>query len=210
MATAPRVGETLTLEEFLRLPGIDEGPYLEYVDGRIEAKMSPQKKHGLLEKGLMNHIDAFAEPRGLGVAFPELRCTFAGRSIVADVAFLLDEHIETDDEGEVLDPTPHPPDIHIEVVSPDQPARRCRERIVFSTSNGCALGWLIDPIRKTVEVFRAGQLVGRMHSDGILDGEPVLAGYRLPVADLFGWLKVRKPNRRPRDPGSDAEGDLAP
>lgn len=204
MATAPQVGNTMTLEEFLRLPGIDEGPYLEYVDGRIQAKVSPQKQQSLLQKRLMNHLDGFAEPRGLGEAFPSLRCTFAGRSIVADVAFLLDEHIETDDQGKLLDPTLYPPDIHIEVVSPDQPARRCRERIVFSTSNGCSLGWLIDPIRERVEIYRAGRIVGGMRSDGVLNGAPVLPGYRLPVADLFGWLKLRKPNRRPGE-----EGDLA-
>jgi hypothetical protein len=43
-----RVAKTMSLEEFLRLPQIDEHPYLEYIDGRIEAKVSPQKKHGLL------------------------------------------------------------------------------------------------------------------------------------------------------------------
>ena len=50
MASPARVDKMITLEEFLRLPEIDEHPYLEYIDGRIEAKVSPQKKHGLLEK----------------------------------------------------------------------------------------------------------------------------------------------------------------
>ena len=157
MASPARVGKMITLEEFLRMPEIDERPYLEFIDGRIEAKMSPQKKHGLLKKRLMTHIDAYSEPRELGEAFPELRCTFAGRSIIPDVVFLLDEHIETDEDGEVLDPTLRPPDIHIEIVSPDQSVRKCREKLAFSTANGCPLGWLIDPIRKTVHVYRPGR-----------------------------------------------------
>lgn len=191
MTTPARVAETLTLEEFLRMPGIDERPYKEFIDGRVETKMSPQKKHSKVTLNLTNHLNAHTEA---GEAFPELRCTFAGRSIIPDVAFLLDEHIETDEEGEFLDPTPWPPDIHVEIVSPDQPVKRCREKLEFSTANGCPLGWLIDPIRRTVHVYRPGQAPERLPDDGVLEGEPVLPGYRLPVAELFGWLK-RSPRR---------------
>ena len=197
MASPAHIRKAITLDEFLCLPKIDERPYLEYIDGRIEAKVSPQKKHGILEKRLMNHIDAYAEPRQLGQAFPELRCTFAGRSIIPDVVFLLDEHIETDEEGEVLDPTLWPPDIHVEIVSPDQSLRKCREKLAFSTANGCPLGWLIDPGRRTVSVYRPGRRVERLPVDGELKGAPVLPTYRLPVAELFGWLIVRRPNAGP-------------
>src|SRR5260370_13441734 len=118
MASAARVGKAITLEEFLSLPEIDEHPYLEYLDGRIEAKVSPQKKHSVIEKRLMNDVDAYSEPRQLGQTFPELRCTFAGRSIIPDVVFLLDDHIDTDERDEILDPTLRPPAIHVEIVSP--------------------------------------------------------------------------------------------
>jgi Uma2 family endonuclease len=209
MASPARVGETMTLEEFLRMPGIDERPYKEFIDGRVETKMSPQKKHGLLKKRLINDLDDHSEPRDLGQSFPELRCTFAGRSIIPDVAFLLDEHIEVDEDGEVLDPTPRPPDIHIEIVSPDQSVRKCREKLVFSTANGCPLGWLIDPIRKTVHVYRPGRPAEQVPADGVLEGDPVLPGYRLPVAELFGWLKIRRPGRKPPstpESGSPTDG----
>ena len=42
MATHPRTKSSMTLEAFLRWPRIDEKPYLEYHDGRIEVKVSPQ------------------------------------------------------------------------------------------------------------------------------------------------------------------------
>jgi Uma2 family endonuclease len=200
MASPARVDKMITLEEFLRLPEIDEHPYLEYIDGRIEAKVSPQKKHGLLEKRLMNHVDAHSEPRSRGQTFPELRCTFAGRSIIPDVAFLLDEHIECDERGEILDPTLRPPDIHVEIVSPDQSVRKCREKLVFSTANGCPLGWLIDPGRKTVSIYRPGRGPERLAADGALLGEPVLPGYRLGIAELFGWLTLRRPKSPPPSP----------
>ncbi|MEA2631108.1 MAG: hypothetical protein QOE66_1327, partial [Chloroflexota bacterium] len=46
MASRTRIREGMTLEEFLTLP--EDRPYLEYIDGRIKAKVSPQKKHSLL------------------------------------------------------------------------------------------------------------------------------------------------------------------
>ncbi len=193
MASPAQVDATMTLEEFLRMPGIDERPYKEFIDGRVETKMSPQKKHSLVTLHLLNHMLQYAGPRRTGLPFPELRCTFSGRSIIPDIAFLLDEHIEVDADGEILDPTLRPPDLHVEIVSPDQSAGKCREKIVFSTSNGCPLGWLIDPIRRTVHVFRPGRPAELVAADGVLAGDPVLPGYRLAVSELFGWLKVGRP-----------------
>jgi Uma2 family endonuclease len=189
----------LTLEEFLRMPGIDEHPYREFIDGRIEAKVAPQKKHSAIQKQLVRHLDDFAVPRSLGESFPELRCTFAGRSIVPDVVFLLAEQIGTDDSGDLINETYQPPDLHVEVASPDQPIKKNRDKLCFSTSNGCRLGWLIDPERKIVEVFRPGRSRQRLPDDGVHEGEPVLPGYRLPVAELFGWLRSRRPG--PAGPG---------
>jgi Uma2 family endonuclease len=196
MASPARVDNAISLEEFLRLPEIDEHPYLEYIGGRIEAKVSPQGKHSSIETKLACHLSNYAEPRGLGDAFVELRCTFAGRSMIPDVVFLLEEHIETDERDEILDPILRPPDIHVEIVSPDQSVRKCREKLGFCMDNGCRLGWLIDPRRKTVDVYRPGRLPERLPVDGVLTGSPVLPRYRLPAVKLFGWLVRRKSNPR--------------
>ena len=191
MASPSQLHAALTLDEFLRLPEIDEHPYLEFIDGRIEAKVSPQKKHSVIQKRLTMSLDAFSQPRGLGETFPELRCTFAGRSLVPDAVFLTTDHIQADSQGDLINETSQPPDIHIEIASPDQPAKRNRDRLQFSTTNGCLLGWLIDPERKTVEIFGSGRSCERLNEDGVLEGGPVLPGYRLPLTELFDWLKVR-------------------
>jgi Uma2 family endonuclease len=210
MPGAARVDKMMTLEQFLRLPEIDERPYLEYIDGRVEAKVSPQKKHGILTARLTANLNAHAEIDERGLAFPELRCTFAGRSITPDIAFLLDEHIETDERGEILDPTLRPPDIHVEIVSPDQSVRKCREKLAFAVANGCPLGWLIDPNQKAVYVYRPGRRAERPPDNGVLDAEPLLPGYRLPAAELFGWLKRRRPNPpAPRDRSERSGGETS-
>ncbi len=180
MASLSRTQVGMTLEEFLKLP--EECPSLEYIDGRVE-------KHGVIELKLAAHFNQFAEPRRVGMAFPELRCTFDGRSIVPDVVFLLKEHIELDEQGEVADVTPRPPDIHVEIISPEQTVRTSHEKLVHSTSHGCSLGWLIHPYRKTVDVHRPGQPIEKRAPGDVLEGDPILPGYVLPVAVLFGWLK---------------------
>ncbi len=187
MASLSQTRVGMTLEEFLKLP--EESPSLEYIDGRVEAKVSPQKRHGVIQGELNAHFNQFARPLRVGMAFPELRCTFAGRSIVPDVVFLLKEHIDLDKQGEVADVTPYPPDIHVEIISPEQPVRTSHEKLVHSTSYGCSLGWLIHPYRKSVDVYRPGQPIEKRGPADVLEGDPILPGYLLPVAELFGWLK---------------------
>jgi Uma2 family endonuclease len=187
--TKGRIRKGLTLEEFLQLP--EEKPYLEYIDGRIEAKVSPKRKHVTIQHELVNSLNAFARPDKLGQAFSELRCTFAGRSIVPDVVYQHDEHIDLDEMGEQADDVFVPPDLHVEVISPDQTLRKAKRNLMFSMAHGCRLGWLIHPYKKTVTVFRPDQEPQTLGLDGTLNGADVLPGFELPLAELFGWLKPR-------------------
>jgi Uma2 family endonuclease len=209
MASAARVNKMITLKEFLRMPEIDEHLYLEYIDGKAEAKVTPQGKHSSIETKLAADLNVNAEPRGRPGAFVELRSTFAGRSIIPDVVFRLEDHIEVVQNGEILDPTLHPPDIHVEIASPDRPIAKCSEKRVFSTANGCRLGWHIDPDRKTVDVYEPGRPQKRLPDQGVLTGFPVLPRYRLSLVELFGWLQRRKalPPSTRGPSGSSSAGD---
>jgi Uma2 family endonuclease len=177
-----------SLEEFLRRPEIDDSPVLEYIDGRIEAKPLPQTRHSVITGDLMNALNLVARPARLGRAFVELRCTFGGRSMVPDVVFLLAEHIERDSDGKYKNVILIPPDIHVEILSPDQSDKESIEKLSFSARHGCPLGWLIDPERETIRVRRPGWRLKPLPADGVLEGEPVLLGFRVPVAEVFRWL----------------------
>ena len=201
MATRFPTRQGMTLEAFLKWPRIDEKPYLEYCDGRIEVKVSPQRRHGVIEKNMTWALDRFAAPAKLGAAYPELRCTFGGRSIVPDVVFQLEANIPVDEMGLLLDESVLPPDIHVEIRSPDQSARKTREKLEHSIANGCPLGWYIDPERRTVDVYRPGMAPQRLAADGHLDGAPVLPGFGLSVEEIFGWLGHR--TQPPAGPGAD-------
>ena len=80
---------------------------------------------------------------------------------------------------------PVPPDLAIEVVSPtDEPGDIAKKQDLYRRA-GVPLVWWVYPNRRTVAIFRNGQLVGEVGEDGELDGEPVLSGFRLPVAKIF-------------------------
>ncbi len=196
MTSPTRTQEGLTVQEFLEMPGIDESPSLEFIDGKVARKVAPQKKHNALTAFFLGALNQTAIPEGLGEAFPELRCTYAGRSIVPDVVFLLEKHIEVDEDGSPSDATPWPPDIHIEIISPKQGMTEAVEKLRHSTAHGCAIGWLVHPYRRLIRVYRPDQPPLDLPQDGVLEGEPILPGFRLPSAEVFDWL-TRRRHRRP-------------
>jgi Uma2 family endonuclease len=79
-AIQPQLG----LEEFLKLP--ETKPASEFVNGEITQKPMPQGEHSRLQGKLCTAINQIAETAKIAYAFPELRCTFAGRSIVPDIS----------------------------------------------------------------------------------------------------------------------------
>ena len=72
MSTASPVRRPMEPRGVPHLPEIDEKPYLEFIDGKVEAKVSPQKKHSLIATRLPRCLDDYAMPTGLGCTFVEL------------------------------------------------------------------------------------------------------------------------------------------
>ena len=110
--------KTLTLEGFVKLP--ETKPASEYIDGRILQKPMPQGKHSTIQGELISTINSLVKSQRIALAFPELRCTFGGRSIVPDVAVFAWERIPLDENGDVANVFEAAPDWTIEILSPDQ------------------------------------------------------------------------------------------
>ena len=98
----------MDLEEFLDLP--DTKPASEYIDGEIVRKPMPQTQHSVIQKKLLFAIDPILSNAGIGQAFPELRCTFGGRSIVPDVVVFKEDKIAYDENGDIETVFSIPPD----------------------------------------------------------------------------------------------------
>jgi Uma2 family endonuclease len=80
---------------------------------------------------------------------------------------------------------PGAPDLAVEVLSENNTRAEIDERLKDFFASGTQIAWVIDPERQRVEVCRSltkRQLVG---SGGLLEGEHLLPGFKLPIADLF-------------------------
>ena len=53
-------------------------------------------------------------------------------------------------------------------------------------ANGVRLGWLIDPQKQQVEIYRLGQDVEVLQSPTSLSGEDALPGFTLDLGLIFG------------------------
>ncbi len=181
-------GRKLTLGEFLALP--EEKPSLEYFDGEVSQKVAPQGKHSLLTYRLARFFNAALEPQKLGFAFPELRRTYAGASPVPDLAVYRWERIPRLPTGEVANRFDAPPDIAVEIVSPDQGMALLRRKCAWYVANGAALALIADPDRRFGEQYRPGQARLTLRAGDRLDFGAVLPGLGLTVDALFDMLKL--------------------
>ena len=77
------------------------------------------------------------------------------------------------------------PDLAVEVVSPNDKAGRLERRVREYMRIGVPLLWVIYPETQTARVYRPSNDEQLIPPDGHLDGEEVLPGFRLPLADLF-------------------------
>lgn len=181
--------QTTTLTEFLNLP--ETKPASEFINGHIYQKPMPQGKHSRLQLKLCDRINQVAEDSQIALAFPELRCTFGGRSIVPDVSVFQWERIPVDANGEIENVFPLHPDWTIEILSPDQNATKVIRNILHCLRHGTQLGWFIDPDERLIIVFLPGQQPLELIGDEPLPVPEFLNLY-LTVTQVFAWLKAKK------------------
>ncbi|HEY9889586.1 MAG TPA: Uma2 family endonuclease [Candidatus Obscuribacterales bacterium] len=182
--------KTVTLEQFLQQP--ETKPACEYIDGQVIQKPMPQGQHSTIQGELVAAINAITKPSRTAWAFPELRCTFGGRSIIPDIAVFQWERLPTHEDGTIANAFNAQPDWTIEILSPDQSVTRVTSNILHCLEQGCQLGWLIDPAERLVQVYDAGNRLTSLEvaTDGLLVPE-FAQPFALTVGQLFGWLQVR-------------------
>ncbi|MBE9205516.1 Uma2 family endonuclease [Nostoc sp. LEGE 06077] len=180
------VPESTTLEEFLKLPYIEESPAWEYINAEAIQKPMGGGKHSLLQKRLVAIIDDLDSNYE---AFPELRCTFGNRSVVPDVVVLSKNLLPLDDSGEIISGgIDFAPNWIIEILSPAQSQTKVTGNILHCLRNGSKLGWLIDPSERSILVYQPNCLPDLLAGKDIL---PVLEDLNLTLSvdEVFAWLQ---------------------
>ena len=164
--------------------------------------MSPANlEHCGLNAWLTTLMLAFVEERALGVVLPDatVRLARQRRRRVPDIWFLAESRRHLLRENHIEGP----PDLVMEIVSPDSQSRDWREKYLEYQAAGVREYWVIDPMSRHVEAYAleatppseasaAGQNQFRRleEQEGII-ASTVLPGFRLRI----GWLW---PQTRPK------------
>ncbi len=185
MVTTP--SKPINLEEFLALP--ETKPASEYIDGQIIQKPMPKGKHSTIQGELIIALNSALKPQKTARAFPELRCTFGGRSTVPDVTVFTWDRIPRDDNGAIADSFQAAPDWTIEILSPEQSQTRVTKNILHCLNHGTQLGWLIDPQEQSLLVYFQGQQFALLEAKtDVLPVPDFAQAFELTLGELFGWL----------------------
>jgi len=173
----------LTLDQFLELP--EQKPALEFdADGTIHEKLSPNTDHSALQahigRLLLNWIDG--DPaRRRGYVFSELRTNVAGASKLPDVAFYR-RRPRASERKHALNVA----DVAIEILSPRDDLDEQHDKCMWYLQHGAQVALLVDPPRRSVTRFVAGQAPELITEPGIV---VLLPGLELALAEVFSVLE---------------------
>ena len=183
---AETITRRMTFEEFIRLPQ-DDCAY-ELVNGCLELLVAPTVRHGSVQIALGSLIRShlgrgFAGMLAADVDIPT--GPLHGRR--PDIIYVAPEHVTPEDwdRGYPL----HPPDLVIEVVSPDDAGRDYVEKRREYESAGIAHYWIIDPSKRTADLLVLGPdgsflLERHLEHEDTLTSE-LFPGFSLPLSEIF-------------------------
>jgi Uma2 family endonuclease len=179
MATNPR--RHATEADLLQMPR--DGRKYELVDGEI--RVSPAgSRHGRICVILASRLHNFVEESNLGYVFDSSTGFRLPKGNVRspDVGFVARGRFE----GEVVPETfsPVPPDLAVEVLSPEDRSRFVLDKVGEYLDAGVRLIWVIDPRRRNATVYRSLTDVRTLTEADELDGEDVLPGFRCRLREI--------------------------
>ncbi len=179
MATTMR--PVATEEDLLRTP--EDGRKRELVDGRI--RMSPAgSRHGEVCVNVILALGGFVKQHRLGHVFDSstgFRLP-GGNVRLPDVAFVAAGRFPGEHVPQGFSDVP--PDLAVEVLSPDDRSRDVLDKVGEYLQAGVRLVWVIDPKRRTAAVYRSLTDVRQLGPEDLLDGEDVLPGFQCRLADV--------------------------
>lgn len=161
---------------------------LELIEGIMVEMPRPGGLHGKTVTKIARYLDAFVEANDLGDVTVEtgyiLFINPDGKDTVLgpDVGFIRRERIP---EGVDSSWVPFPPDLAVEVISPNDKAGEISEKIKAYLRAGTQMVLMVDSILQTVIVHQPNKSPMIYDINGVFDGGAVLPGFNLPIRDIF-------------------------
>lgn len=178
----------MSLEEFLALP--EEKPYREFVRGEVVPKAMPNDYHSELVGEFLFFLKSFVRGSQVARVDTELRhiAREEERVYLPDVSVTRLERWPSERQN----PVEVPPDLAIEVLSPDDRAGNVLDKVDFYLRIGVPLIWVADPEGRSVTVYRPGDAPRFLREPATLDAAPVLPGFELSLEELFAVLPTEE------------------
>lgn len=183
--TAMPAETLLTAEDLAALP--DDGFQYELVRGKL-IKMPPsQFRASSVALRLAVRAGSFIDQHRLGVYCGADCGVVLARSPdvvrAPDFAFIRADRIPP--QGIPHGYWPGAPDLVVEVVSPSDRFTDVIDKVHDYLDAGARLVWVLDPEKRRAYIFASGRMPAVVEAAGVLDGEDVLPGFRLPLSDLW-------------------------
>jgi len=169
-------------------------PALEWVNGRVLQKVSPQAKHALAQGRFWGALDAWAQRTGSGQVGTEweFRIALRGevrRPLVPDVAYL--SYARVPYGSKAADIPRIAPDAAVEVLSPRDRKRDVDWKVHTYLECGTSVVFLVDTRRQLVTAHDAKG--SRTIERNAVVAHDALPGFAMPARTLF-----EAPRPRPR------------
>ena len=172
------VPDTMTLEEFLE----NDLEGYEYIKGELVLMPPATMIHGEINMNIIHFLDTYVREHQLGRLYTtETTFQLDDRAVKPDVAFVSTDRLPENRNQA----SPIPPDLAIEVVSPSDKHYDVTEKALAYLRSGTRLVWVIEPVAKTVMVYRSESDFTLLNYEDTLAGEDVVEGFSCPVAELF-------------------------
>ena len=168
----------MTLEEFLES---DLEGY-EYIKGVLIPMPPTSGEHGDISTNLFLFLGPYVHENQLGRVYTsDTGFQIGERVLMPDIAFVSSARLP-DDRRKAFS---IPPDLAVEVVSPTDIQYRVIEKAFAYLDAGTRLVWIIEPVGKTVTVYRSQTNIKTLTIDNTLSGEDVVEGFSCKVSQLF-------------------------
>jgi Uma2 family endonuclease len=174
----------VTAEELLRMPGDCRR---ELLDGEVVEIAPAGGPHNRTITKTAIHLGGYVYEHALGEVLSGDTGIIVARNPdrvrAPDVCFFTKERMPDGvPEGyqEIV------PDLVVEIVSPNDTALEVQQKTEEWLRVGVRLVWTMYPETRTIAVAQEPGSVRILHEGDTLSGEPVLPGFSIPVAALFG------------------------
>ena len=162
---------------------LDPDKLYEIVDGQPEEKEMPGARHSGICTRLMIKLGMYLKDNRLGELYPVTSFQIGANERIPDLAFVSAARIPP--EGEPDTKWPMPPDLAVEVISPNDLYEKVYAKVREYLAVGVKQVWLVSPEHHTVTIYRSATHITAFPGDGELVSEDLFPGFRCPLREIF-------------------------